>query len=46
MWDNKVKQVFHYTFFYKTGHLKMDPDPGGGGGQDVGQAGQESCPLT
>lgn len=45
-WDNKVEQVFHNTFFNKTGHLKMDPDPRSGGGQQVGQAGQESSPLT
>lgn len=38
MGDNIVKQVFHYTLFYKTGHLKVDPNLWRRGGQEVGQA--------
>lgn len=38
MGDNIVKQVLHYTLFYKTGHLKMDPNLWTRGGQKIGQA--------
>lgn len=41
-----MKQVFHYTFFYKTGHLKMDANLRRGGGQQFGQAGEKGVPLT
>lgn len=46
MRDDIMEQVFHYSLFYKTGHLKMDPDLRLGGGQEVGQMGEESFPLT
>lgn len=46
MRDDIVKKVLHYTLFYKAGHLKMDPDLRRRGGQEVGQAGEESVPLT
>lgn len=46
MRDDIVEKVFHYTLFHKTGHLKMDPNLGPGGGQEVGQTGEDSFPLT
>ncbi len=46
MGDDVAKQVFHYALFYKTGHLEMDPNLWRRGGQEVGQAGEESVPLT
>lgn len=44
--DNILKQVLHYTLLYKTGHLKMDPNLWRRGGQKIGQAREESFPLT
>lgn len=46
MGDDILKKVLHYELFYKTGHLKMDPDLWRRGGQEFCQAGEERFTLT
>lgn len=46
MENDVVKKFLHYTLFYKTGHLKMDSNRRRGGGEEVGEAGEQSLALT